>query len=88
MLSDKSIKVFITYKGYDAGYIVKAAMELGAVIPSRSCCKVERPYNVELYKKCNLIYLKFNLNNSFVIELIFSYYTFGNVSYTVVNNRA
>jgi len=49
-------------KGYDADYIVGAALGMGAlaVIPPKSNRLIQRPYDTELYKERNLVERLFN----------------------------
>lgn len=49
-------------KGYDADYIVEAAIQMGAhaVIPPKSNRLIQRPYDEELYKERNLVERLFN----------------------------
>jgi transposase len=47
-------------KGYDAQYIIDYVGENKAVIPPRSLRKVQRNYDIDLYKERNLIERMFN----------------------------
>jgi putative transposase len=49
-------------RGYDAGHLIDAIAQnkAQAVIPPRSCWKIQRDYDKELYKERNLIERFFN----------------------------
>ena len=67
LIEGKTMKALIADKGYDANYMVEAAMKVGseAVIPPRSMRKTPREYDAELYKERNLIERMFNKMKNF-----------------------
>jgi transposase len=62
LVEGREMQALIADKGYDSGYMVRAAIDAKAeaVIPSRARRKVPREYDQDLYKERNLIERMFN----------------------------
>ena len=62
LLEGWSADAVLADKGYDANYIVDAAVDMGAlaVIPPKSNRLIQRPYDEALYKEKNLVERLFN----------------------------